>query len=250
MNRSNQLTVLAQICTDNNVTPLQGNYAGLIRKICATHLYVSEAKTKELTRSLTTAFFTDHWSSLLNPQDQQEMCGYELNKIQLQPTTPQEPIPVACITPTTSSTQDRASIHETMQTLTQNNHPEPVKKLEPQQSTQQDNLTEKQIAQILYGIAQRDTFNGVGRIILNDAREVTDNKYLQLQELLQFWQKHYPILEAETKSNVLLIYWDGKDNRQTAPYIQPKAPIFNPKKQEQGDIYEDTEGVVPEQENL
>lgn len=239
MNRSNQLTVLAQICTDNNVTPQQGNYAGLIRKICATHLYVSESKTKELTRSLTTAYYTDRWSSLLNPIE--EHYEYTTNKL--------ENLPVTSNTVATNATQERIQVHETMAFLTQNTHPEPPKKVEPQPTPQQDKLTEQQIAQIYYGVAQRETSNNVGRIILSDARDITDNKHLSIQEVHDLWIKFYPIIEAEIKSNVLMIYWGGKCANQNMPYIQPRAPIFRPKHQEPGDIYEDTEGVVPEQEN-
>jgi hypothetical protein len=239
MNRSDQLAVLAQICTDNNVTPQQGNYAVLIRKICATHLYVSEAKTKELTRSLTTAYYTDRWSNLLNPTE--EHYEYTTNKL--------ENLPVTSNTAATNATQERTQVHEAMMFLTQNSHPEPPKKVDPQPTPQQDNLTEQQIAQIFYGVAQRETSNNVGRIILSDARDITDNKHLSIQEVHDLWIKFYPVIEAEIKSNVLMIYWGGKCANQNMPYIQPRAPVFRPKHQEIGDIYEDDTDVVPEQEN-
>lgn len=247
MNRSDQLAVLAQICNDNKVTPQQGNYAALIRKICATHLYISEAKTKELTRSLTTAYYTDRWGSLLNPQE--ENCEFTPNRIELQPQNKLENLPVTSNTVTTNATQERTQVHEAMMFLTQNTHPEPPKKVDPQPTPQQDNLTEQQIAQIFYGVAQRETSNNVGRIILSDARDITDNKHLSIQEVHDLWIKFYPVIEAEIKSNVLMIYWGGKCANQNMPYIQPRAPVFRPKHQEIGDIYEDDTDVVPEQEN-
>jgi hypothetical protein len=229
-NRVNKLRVLAELCSNNNLNPNQGNYCGFIRRMAITHLGVTLTAVKELTTALTIAYRTDQWKSLLQ--------------------TPTETEQATSNTTTTNATDKRQQVHTSMQKLSLNTHPEPVKKLEPKQSTQQDNLTENQTAQILYGMAQRDQFNGVGRIILYDARQVVDNKHLQIHELQSLWQRNYPAIEAETKSNTLQIYWDGKDaityNRPV--YIQPKAPTFTPQNQESGDITEDDEGVVPEQE--
>lgn len=124
----------------------------------------------------------------------------------------------------------------------------PVKKVVPQPTTQQDHLTDKQIAQILYNKAKHDTFNGTGRIILGEARDIADNKHMQIADVLIFWQQHYPLIEAETKSNIVLVYWKGKLDRSIIPPIIPKkAPVFKPQENTTGDIFEDEDGVVPEE---
>jgi hypothetical protein len=251
--RDDRLTILAQVCTDNDVTPLKGNFAGLIRKICIGNLNASESVAKELTRALTVMYRNDQWSSLLNPEldEVPGESGLEPNRINLIYNEPTKicnsivPLP-----PIINSKQDRESLHSEMQKLASNSHPEPVKHIEVKENMQQDHLTEKQIAQILHTTAQRDTFDGVGRIILSDARSIADNKHLQIDDVITLWRRYYPIIDIDSRSNVALVYWNGKDTIQTYrkinAIVQPKAPIFIANSNLEGDIYEDDDEDIQE----
>jgi hypothetical protein len=251
--RESRLRILAELCISNNLNPNRGNYAGFIQKICVTHLNTSLTTAKELTTALSISYRTDQWKSLLSDQDEndsyEETSGYELNRLQLTPpqATTQEIEPEK-----TQLTIQRKSMQQEIKQLAQKTQPQPVKTVEHQQATQPDKLTPKQIAKIFYGVAQRDTFNGVGRIILSDARNITDNKHLQISDLQTLWQTHYPLIDCEVRSNTLAIYWDGKDTirlqRNLNTIIQPKTPVFKPKNNPLGDIDEDDDGVVPETE--
>jgi hypothetical protein len=246
-NRDDRLTILAQVCIDNGVTPQKGNFAGLIRKVCLSHLGISELAAKELTRTLTTIYRSDQWSGLLHPElapdETVGESGLEANKISLIYTEPTKICNGIVSIPPSNPAQDRDALHAEMQQLAQNSHPEPVKTLEAHTSRQLDHIPEKQTAAILHTFARRDTFDGVGRIILSDARDILDDKHLQIDDLLLLWRRYYPTIDIESKSNVALIYWDGKgcvqDYRKANVIIQPKAPVFDPKTQEQGDISED-----------
>jgi hypothetical protein len=249
--RDDRLVILAQTCVDNDISPLKGNFAGLIRKVCLSHLKIGEAATKELTRTLTVMYRTDQWISLLNPvfDEVPGESGLTPNRIALempQTTTVMDAPP--SITQATHHTQERESIHTEMLKLASNTHPKPIKTVEAKQTIQTDHLTEQQIARVLYGVAQRDTFDGVGRIILSDARTITDDKHLQIDDLLTLWRKYYPIIDIDSKSNVALIYWEGKDTmrdqRDIKKFVQPTAPVYTAKTNPDGDISEDEEVEV------
>lgn len=233
MKRNDRLSIIAQICTDNNVNPSRGNYAGLVRQVCVTHLSMSQNDAKKATRDLTTAYYTDRWRSLLQTEEEtvEGNTGFEPNRITLK-----------------MAGQDREALHRDMENLTQKPLGEMVQKVETQKPMQSDGLTDKQKALILRGIAQRDSFNGVGRIILSYARDALDMPKLQIHELMNFWRTQYPLLDADYKSNVLCIYWDGKDTvrdqRQLERIVQPTAPKMFAGDNPPGDIEEDDEGVV------
>jgi len=234
--RQNNLATLAKICSNNNITPERGNYAGFLQKICVGHMGLDLRKTKEHTSALTIMWRANKWSNLLTPEQQDETVegstGLQANKIQIQ----------------AQDTYTRKTLHEAIVEITAaaQAQTEPVKKVEAKQNLQQDTLTNQQIAQVFYNTAKTDTYNGVGRIILSEARDAADNKHLTVYDVQQIWRENYPLIDAETKSNVLLIYWNGKDATRSTyqPIIQKKTPLFNPKQQPEGDITEDNEGVV------
>ena len=228
------MRILAELCNQKNVNPSKGNYAGFIQKMAITHLQVSISSVKELTTSLTIAYRTDKWQSLLGINEAQTQ-GYnsditkkEVNYIQHQP-----------------------SIQSELQRLAQTTQPTPLKTMPTKPAYQPDHLTQQQIAKILYGTATKDTFDGIGRLILSEARQITENKTMQIEELAQFWQQHYPLIDAEIRGNVLLIFWDGKEDvrsiRDLNKLVQPKDPSFYAKNNPEGDISEDDCGVLPEQ---
>jgi hypothetical protein len=221
-NRASRLRILAELCTSNQLTPDKGNYAGFVKQISVTHLNTTIPASKELTTALTIAYRHDKWQSLLQEADT-------------------EPEPET-LTINIEPVNERQSVQKEMQQIAQSiTDTEPIKRMEHPAPQQQDKLTEIQTAKILYATAKHDTFDGVGRVILSEAREILDNKHLEIHELYTFWQTSYPLIEASYRSNVLLIYWDGKDSRVRTPIIPRAAPVFKPKNQPEGDIYEDTE---------
>ena len=222
-NRASRLRILAELCTSNQLTPDKGNYAGFVKQVSVTHLNTTIPASKELTTALTIAYRHDKWQSLLQEPNQLD---------------PETEIPLPNIEPA----NQRQSVQQEMQQIAQSiTGTEPIKRMEHQAPQQKDKLTETETAKILYATAKRDTFDGAGRIILSEAREILDNKHLEIHQLYTFWQTSYPLIEASYRSNVLLIYWDGKDSRARAPIIPKTALVFKPKNQPEGDIYEDTE---------
>ena len=127
--RDDRLTILAQVCLDNNVTPQKGNFAGLIRKVCLFHLHISENAAKELTRTLATIYRSDQWSSLLHPEldEVPGESGLEANRINIEmPEHPSKKLEPSSITVATDTTQDREALHAEMTKLAQNTHPEQI----------------------------------------------------------------------------------------------------------------------------
>lgn len=234
--RENHLSIIAQVCIENKIYPNNGTaFAGLVRKVAIGHLFVPEAKAKEYTSALKTIYEANKWTPLLSNMEEETEAvesTIQVNKINL--VYPQQ------------------SVQDEMKKIADKIQSEPVKKQEQKQSIQQDKPTSKQIAQALYNHAKNDTYNDVGRITLYDARDITDNKHLTIQETREIWTQHYPLIDCETKSNVLLIYWSGKEDYKLGNSSQPviipsQAPLFSPKEQPQGDILDNIdEGEVNE----
>lgn len=75
------------------------------------------------------------------------------------------------------------------------------------------------LSQLLYNMALRDSFDGVGRLLVSDVKHDVDRN-LTVDKIIAVWKQHYPKYTIEQRSNnVLLIYWDGledtKGNRST-----------------------------------
>ena len=73
----------------------------------------------------------------------------------------------------------------------------------------EENKTAKENISILRGIAKRDTYDYVGRLILKEAQ--LEIGPVTAQEIIDTWQTHYPKDTVEQSGNVLLIYWGGKE---------------------------------------
>jgi hypothetical protein len=67
-------------------------------------------------------------------------------------------------------------------------------------------------ARILHSLAQRDCFDGVGRIFLLEARQALRRPELTSSDITDLWQEYYSGETAEEKQfNLVLIYFDGKE---------------------------------------
>jgi hypothetical protein len=128
-------------------------------------------------------------------------------------------------------------------------------------------FTIKQEAKIMFQIAQKDTFNGVGR--LHFAEVQYELGALTADQIIGVWQATYPNKTIEQQGNIFLIYWQGKEevrnqrNNLTPSvpkslvmaaskdyYVEPElekdCEPANKDKLLVGEVAEDTEGCVEE----
>jgi hypothetical protein len=239
LSRQDKLYILAKACREKGVNPNKGNYAGHIREVAAAKLFISSKAAIELTQDLTLAYRYDRWAGILETEENetQETVTYTPNRITLQPPrvnplkniTLNEPLqPVKTVQPKPLDT-------DAQNYLNQLSAPKP---------------TEKQYAQILHAQAEHDIANGVGRITLSDAKEITQDKNITIDQVQELLQTYYPNLEVEARGNILLVFYDGKNTvrslRDLNRIVQPKNPAYHPKDNPEGDITEDDEGVVTE----
>jgi hypothetical protein len=130
--------------------------------------------------------------------------------------------------------------------------------------------TPKRDAQLLKGMAKRDTYDGVGRLILKEIQLELGN--ITSAEVVETWQtyNHKDTIE-QTNNNIFLIYWGGKETvketRSYQPIIwNPKRPVLEATKEyykepmyekdsepaadklRVGEVSEDNTGVVNEDE--
>jgi len=239
---SERLYILAKACMEKNVNPEKGNYAGFVRGICAGELFIRNKAAQELIEDLTLAYRYDKWQCLLETENEteqpQETATYTLNKIVLQPPR---------VNP--------------LKNLTLNEPLQPVKTVQPKTLDMDAEKyltkiaapgpTEKQYAQIFYAKAEHDILNGIGRITLSDAKEITKDN-ITVEQVQSLLQTYYVDLETEIRGNLLLIYFDGKSTvrslRDLDRAIQPKNPVYHPKENPEGDITEEDEGVVSDEQ--
>jgi hypothetical protein len=151
---------------------------------------------------LTTAYYSDRWKSLLK----------ELNNgIEDHTTEPMKPTNIW--------------------------NPQPAVEHENKHQTEIQTLTPKQLTQIMYASARRDTFDNIGRITPTELNEIG----LSIEEAINLWTEQYPKFEIENRSNCLLIFWNTKaetrSQRDLQKTIQPTEPqIAAP----EGDIIDET----------
>jgi hypothetical protein len=238
LNREDKLYILANACIKYDQHPNKTSYYAFIQKICTTQWGLSSSQVRDYVKTLTVAWRCDRWKGLLKE---------ETNDSYVEETSSGE---TASYEATRIESKSEVIAAKTLDVLKSIDKTEPVHTVESKLTSEQDRLTDKQISQILYRKALSDTFNGVGRILLCDARDITDNRKMRIEEVLELWRRFYPVIEAEVKSNVVMIYWDGKDSGKykLKPIIQPIAPEFRNDDKE-GDISEplDKQDVLPDE---
>ncbi len=238
LSRQDRLYTLAKACQEKGVNPDYGNYAGLVRGVCAARLFLSQKAAIELTRDLTLAYRYDKWAGIL---------GTEAT-LKPEPETPTYTLRTFNIQTPTENPLKNLQLTEPLKPV----KTIPPKRLDPEaeqklaaytQTT--SSLSEKQTAALLYNRADKDRFNGVGRIVLPEIQAETGNKNLTLTEVLQLWQKYYPRIEAEPRANVILIYFDNRADlaakRKQYHTIQPLNE-WHSRDNLEGDVTEDCDG--------
>lgn len=131
-------------------------------------------------------------------------------------------------------------------------------------------LTLKQAAKntvaTLKHMAYKDTFDGVGRLILKEVQ--VELGPITAEEILETWQKYNLKDTIQQEGNVFLVYWGGKENLEEKRGIRPtqwnpQRPTLTAEKEyhteqheknaeypdtKTGDVAEDDSGVVNEEE--
>lgn len=218
--REDRLFVLATICRQKNIDPNSNLYKTTIVKVNAQSFHLPQPRLNELTALLTSAYRADRWASILG---------------EIAPTQPtQEPITITKI--------------ET-----------------PQHTPKQD-------AMILKGLARRDTYDGVGRLILKEIQ--VELGPITPEEIIETWETYNHKDTIQQEGNLFKIYWGGKADLEEkrslrTAYIPTEKPqLFSRleiQKEEPletadfkadkecdgiGEVMEDSEGVVEEEDEL
>jgi hypothetical protein len=215
--REDRLYILARALTDKELTPKSNLYASFIRGVSAANFSRTKEQSAEDAETLTLAYGKDQWNAILGA------------------------------TETTVEPEETPSNHDE-ETLTKepplfalkslNHKPsEPVKTIQPKHTTEEAEYTEQTIAYQLYKLAQSDMFDGSGRIMLAEARNVLGDKSLSIKDILELWQKHYPAIHAEQRAgNIIKIYFQQRP--RTQPIIIPQHPALTFTDNEDGIIDE------------
>ena len=230
------------------LTPNDNTFAGITIKICISKFAMQRAEAKKILDLLNTAWRTDHWrrfkETLIRNPDPQPTA-----------TTP-NPTPTATATPRKFE-EALNEIQRTITKITQSKH-QPINLPTTQKPTQQDHINNKQFIQTLYSTAKKDTDpSNVGRITLSDARDIADNQHLNCNDIRNLWRIHYPLHDIEQRQgNILLIYWDGKENlKREKPTVKQPPPqidnyavyhVFKADKKKKEDYNPDTFKATPE----
>ena len=90
----------------------------------------------------------------------------------------------------------------------------------------------------------------IGRLILSDIRQTTQEPSLSYDEIANLWKIYYPKEDTEERTaNITLIYFKGKPETKQRQHTRPKqipeqAPVYG--EQWRKDTYEIFEATPPE----
>jgi hypothetical protein len=102
----------------------------------------------------------------------------------------------------------------------------PQKEYAPEIPQQQKSKTAKQNAAILKGMAKKDTYDGVGRLILKEVQ--VELGPVTSEEILELWQNCNLKDTIEQTDNIFLIYWGGKADLEETRCLKPVT--WNPQR--------------------
>lgn len=227
-NRSDRLFILASVCKQNNITPDDPAYMGLLIRVCTSKLNMSTDAAKTYAADLESAYRADGWNSIAPPQP-----------------TPETP---------SNSTQESCSNTPTLNTLKTFTVKtcEPIKRIAPRTEILEPEYSPKTICKIIIQLASNQDFNGVGRITLAEIRDELADKSLQLKDIIELLNKHAPNVTVEQRpGNMLLLYFLGKANvKASRPIIiQPPTPVVHPVLEYKQDTYPKQNGIAEEYED-
>ena len=213
--RSEKLYVLSQVCIANSVTPDSPGYAGLIIRVCTSKFAMSRETAETYAADLKSAYEADYWEGLAAKHQP------ETDSVEAEPTT--NTPRVFEDTPKTLDALNKLNFQSST----------PIKKVEPQLAFPEPTYAPATITKQLIDLARKNDFNGVGRITLSEARYYLDDKTLRCEDIIRLIKQYYPKMDVEQRTgNVLLVYFDGKNNlrniRDIHKVIQPATIILHP----------------------
>lgn len=207
--RKERLRTVARLAKENGINPDMNTFAGFVIKVVCTNFGLTRATANQDLDSLVIAW-TDKWKTLLNDEE-------VIVEEDAQPKT--RPLPEL-----EKPSDVRAFLASWKPKC------EPVKRVERKTEVSYNQpWTRNEIAVILYSKARNDMFDGVGRVLLSEARELADNKLLSFEEMVNIFQRKYPTINVSRASgNIMLVYFNGREAlkiyRKVNAKVQPMAP--------------------------
>ena len=208
--RADRLYILAKALSDKHLTPDSGAYAGFIIGVSAANFYRTKEAALEDAETLTSAYKTDRWQSILGKTETENTPTETQSKIE----------------PQTPSLFDVKTFNLTGPCT-------PIKKLAPKpKAAEETEPAEYENALILLALARRDVFSGVGRVTLKQARYELEDKTLTIDDIKRLIDTQLPGIETEKRSGPsLAFYLEGKNNTKNKramkiiiPELAPELP--------------------------
>lgn len=208
--RAEKLYILSQACIQNMLTPDDTAFMGEIIRFCTSRFAMSKDTAKEYADDLISAYRADQWEGLAAAHQPDDI------------DTPQDLTQTPRVFTPTKSILDNYKIATC----------EPVKRVE-RKLAYEGETAPATLAKTLYGMAQADQFNGVGRISIHEARNALDNRQLRAEDITALIKQYYPRADTEQRAgNIVLVYFAGKtvikDKRYVQRIVQPPAPSMKP----------------------
>lgn len=189
--RADRLYILAKALSDKHLTPDSPTYAGFIIGVSAANFYRDKTAALEDAETLTSAYKTDQWRSILGNTETESPSLDTQCKV-----TPQ--------TPTLNA----------LKNFTLKTSCIPVKTIPPKHVAESETAPYTQ-AMILLRLAMNDMFNGVGRLSLAQARDALDDRSLKIEDVLSFLRCNIRDVVFEPRpGNMIYCYINGKNSVQ------------------------------------
>lgn len=210
--RKERLRTLARLAMENKINPSMNTFAGFIIRIVSSNFGLSRAVANKDLDSLVIGWKSDQWKALLN--DEEVIIDDVL----------QTYIPIK--KPSEKPSEDVRAIIASIKPSN-----EPIKHVESKNTSYIRPWTRNEVAILLFSKAQHDMFDGVGRVFLSEARQLTDNKLLSFEDMVKIFQNKYPTVDVSRASgNIMLVYFGGRDavkfHRRANAQVQPTVPAL------------------------
>lgn len=222
--RKERLRTLARLAKENKLNPDMNTFAGFILRVVCTQFGLTRTSANQDLDSLVIGWKADKWESLLDDEEVIEDVLPQQRAVQ--------------------ELEKPSEIRSIIATLKPSG--EPIKRMERKvEASYNPEWTRNEIAVILYSRARSDMFDGVGRVLLSEARELTNNKLLSFDDMVKIFQNKYPTIDVSRASgNIMLVYFHGKDatkifRKSARTTVQPMAPALMAEKE-----YKNAEEVV------
>lgn len=193
--RADRLYILAKALSDKHLTPDSPTYAGFIIGVSAANFYRDKTAALEDAETLTSAYKTDKWHSIIYGVEGTGGTIETASTISSKVNAP---------TPTLFD----------VKTFTLKTPCVPVKTVPHKHVAESETAPYTQAMQLLR-ISENDMFNGVGRLSLAQARDALDDRSLKVEDVLSFLRCNIRgVLFEPRPGNMIYCYINGKNSVQ------------------------------------